>query len=382
MGNIKALSMFSNVGIGEIRLSELGIDVVVANELDVKRANFYKSLYPNTIMVNGDIEDESIFNEVIKNAKEKKVELIIATPPCQGMSVAGKGKNNKNPEKANWRDVRNHLIIKAIDAILEINPKYVFIENVPTFNRTRIIIDGKSESIQEYIESRLQDKFVISTEIFDAADLQVPQYRKRSVFLMYNKEKCLDSEKLTTDAVLKYKHITVREAIGDLPSLKPIDRSHLSKNEILYYRNQKPSQYLDRSPLHSPIHIEIMAHTGEGKSAFDNVDRKYKPHKKDGTLIKGFSSTYKRMRWDFPAPTITMANGSLSSQNNVHPGKLRKDGTYSDPRVLTVHEIMRLMTIPDNWSIPENVTETFLRNVIGEGIPPKMSYNILKQLKK
>ena len=45
------------------------------------------------------------------------------------------------------------------------------------------------------------------------------------------------------------------------------------------------------------------------------------------------------MHWDKPAPTITMKNGSISSQNNVHPGRLLPNGTYSDARVLTVAEL-------------------------------------------
>ena len=36
---IKGLSMFSNVGIAETYLKEIGIDIIIANELDSNRAN-------------------------------------------------------------------------------------------------------------------------------------------------------------------------------------------------------------------------------------------------------------------------------------------------------------------------------------------------------
>jgi DNA (cytosine-5)-methyltransferase 1 len=43
-----------------------------------------------------------------------------------------------------------------------------------------------------------------------------------------------------------------------------------------------------------------------------------------------------------------MTNGAISSQNNVHPGSLLEDGTYDNPRVLTIFEIMILTSIPSN----------------------------------
>ena len=46
---------------------------------------------------------------------------------------------------------------------------------------------------------------------------------------------------------------------------------------------------------------------------------------KNGELVKGFKNTFKRMSWDKPAPTITTYNRTISSQENVHPGKKIKN---------------------------------------------------------
>ena len=46
MKKIKALSLFSNVGIGEVYLNKIGVDVCVANELLEDRARFYSHIYP------------------------------------------------------------------------------------------------------------------------------------------------------------------------------------------------------------------------------------------------------------------------------------------------------------------------------------------------
>ena len=48
-----------------------------------------------------------------------------------------------------------------------------------------------------------------------------------------------------------------------------------------------------------------------------------------------------------------------------------KDGVdiYSDARVLTIYELMRLMSIPHDWPVPLTTNKQFLRHIIGEGVP-------------
>ena len=116
---IKALSLFANVGIAETYLSELGIEVVVANEIEPKRVSFYRQMYPDTKMIEGDITQEKIKSEICNYALEENVDLIMATPPCQGMSSAGK--------QEKW-DVRNTLICHAVEVIKRVKPKYIFLE--------------------------------------------------------------------------------------------------------------------------------------------------------------------------------------------------------------------------------------------------------------
>ncbi len=45
---MKAISLFSIVGIGEFYLHRLGIEVIVANELLPERAKFYQHTHPQT----------------------------------------------------------------------------------------------------------------------------------------------------------------------------------------------------------------------------------------------------------------------------------------------------------------------------------------------
>ena len=68
---MKALSLFANVGVAETYLSEIGVDVVVANELEEDRARFYQHLYPKCNMICGDITDKEIYNSIIAAAKKQ-----------------------------------------------------------------------------------------------------------------------------------------------------------------------------------------------------------------------------------------------------------------------------------------------------------------------
>lgn len=343
---IKGTSLFSNVGISETYFQRNGIDIVLANELIQKRCDFYSHLYPNSEMICGDITDEKVFNELVKKHKEYGCDFLIATPPCQGMSVAGKMDKD---------DPRNGLIIQVVNFIKETKPSNIIIENVPGILKFSISVNGKTFLILDYIKENLEPLgYIINYSILDAADYNTPQFRKRALFLISNIKKW--------EIPLKYKQITVREAIGDLPSLESNQDSG-----IQYHKAKK----------HNINHIKWMSHTPTGKTAFENSV--YFPQK-DGRRIKGYATTYKRIDWNKPSPTITMCNGAISSQNNVHPGREISKDIYSDARVLTILELIRIMGLPDDWRIPKWASDNLIRQVIGEGFPPKFAESMLKTM--
>lgn len=360
---INAISLFSNVGIGEIFLKKIGVNVVVANELREDRGKFFQSIYPDCEMIIGNINDK--YQEIIEKAKQKKCDFLIATPPCQGMSVAG---------KRNLKDERNQLIIPVLDAIKNLEPKYVLIENVPQLIKLKINYNGVEDTVENVISKEFREIYNINKEkILDTKDFGIPQTRKRAIILMSKNKKWEFPRKLE-------KYVTVRETIGDLPSVEALvdgNPEYFSGNSKKIEICKKINKW-HRPKSHVKRHVEIMRYTPTGKSAFEN--KVYYPKKENGEKVKGYNTTYKRMEWDKPAPTITMANGAISSQCNVHPGRKLKNGEYSDARVLTVYEIMKLFTIPDDWCIPDWVSENFLRQVIGEGIPPLLIKKIVEEV--
>ena len=90
---MKSISLFACGGIGDLALRHAGFDVLVANELLEDRAEVFKFNYPETHMIIGDIWDkkDEIIN-ITKNLNNNSaLDLVFATPPCQGMSKNGRG---------------------------------------------------------------------------------------------------------------------------------------------------------------------------------------------------------------------------------------------------------------------------------------------------
>lgn len=347
---MKGLSLFSGAGIGETYFKDVGINIIVANELLEKRANLYKSISPQTDVICGDITDKIVFDNIISKAKRGEVKFILASPPCQGMSVAGK---NRNPDKM-IEDERNYLITYVVKAIKELQPRYVLIENVPAL--FKLVLNYKSEfrTVLNILEYEFSEEYQIDGQIKDSSDYGVPQTRLRAIIKMNLKGYDWNWPDTVT------KKVTVRDAIGHLPSLESGEKSDIKWHF---------------ARIHDKNNVLWMKHTPTGCTAFKN--KVYFPQKKDGKKIKGYESSYRRIKWDEPAPTITIRNDCIGSQRNVHPGRLLPDGTYSDARVLTPLELMILNSLPIDWNIPDDTPEILIRQCIGESIPPLMLKKIV-----
>ncbi|MEK4627359.1 MAG: DNA cytosine methyltransferase [Solibacillus sp.] len=365
---LKVLSLFSNIGVAEAYFKDMDIEVPVANELIERRAELYSQIYPDTHMICGDITHKNVFDDIVKESIKTGVNIIMATPPCQGMSTAGPQEDD---------DERNKLIIPVIEAVKEIKPKYVFLENVPMFLNTSIEVNGEQVLIPNLLKKELESEYKISQYIIDTKDYSVPQTRERAIFLMTRRTENLKEWKLPNK---DSKILTMQDAIGNLPKLDPYIKD-ISEEELLeifphFYERQEIAANISKwhiPPHHIKRQVVAMQHTPTGCTAFDN--KVFYPKKANGEAVKGFRNTYKRQNWNTAAYTITMDNRKISSQNNVHPGKIEYvddngEEIYSDARVLTLYELMIVMSLPESWPIPENTSEAFLRRIIGEGIPP------------
>ena len=350
---MKAISLFSSAGIGELRLPKGQIDFVLANELIEQRANCYHFFYPQTEMLCGDIMDINIKQYIIDKANDEHVDFLLATPPCQGLSTLGKNK----VQEQYVNDRRNFLILEVLDIIDACNFSYVLIENVPKFVEMYFYYKNNYWHLEQILRDKYSDRYNIEVQILNAKDYGVPQSRPRAIIKIWKKGLKWGNPNPESE-------ITLEQAIGHLPSLEAGEDSgikwHYAKKEV-------------------PRYVESLKHIASGKSA---INSPYHPLKTDGTPITGFHNTFKRMNWNQPCPARTTYSGSFTSHNNIHPGRLLPDGTYSDARVLTLLEIFIVSSIQQDIIFPAGSSDRFIREIIGEAIPPLLLSKIISMIGK
>lgn len=344
MSKIKAFSLFSSAGIGELNLHKGNLEFIGANELIEKRAKCYSFFYPNTRMFQGSITDDALKSEMIKFAKQSDVKVLFATPPCQGFSSIGKNKVQKDFVV----DRRNFLILEVFDFIDILDLDYILIENVPRFLKMFFPYEGEFLLLSEILEKKYGVRYHIKVEVLNAKYYGISQSRPRAIIKLWKKG-------LHWNDPVPEKEIPLKDIIGHLPPLSNGEKSNIKWHYVPKIRDAI---------------AESLVHTSTGSSAMKNEI--YYPKKENGERISGFHNTYKRMKWEEPAPARTTYSGSVSSHNNVHPGRLMEDGTYSDPRVLSLLETFLVSTISPDIEFPEGTSDTFIRTIIGESIPPLM----------
>lgn len=350
---LTGLSLFASAGIAEMNLGNYS-NIVLANELLPIRAKVHEFWHPNAEMICGDITTSEIKETLIDKAKQKQVNFVLATPPCQGVSLIGKNKRN-----AQWlKDPRNFLIFHALEVIDAISPDVIVIENVDRFAKVSFPYNDELLTITEILHKKYGETYEIKSKIYNSADYGVPQARKRLIIVLTRNGFSFDFPTPIE------KHITVEDAIGNLPSLESGQTSYLKHHN---------------ARVHTKEHVELMSHTPTGKSAFQN--EVYFPRKADGTRIIGYPYTYKRIDWDRPAPTITMRSDTISSTHTVHPGRNLGNGLYSDARVLTLRELFILSSINPDIDLPDFASHSQIRYMVGEAVPPLLMEAICKNIK-
>lgn len=350
---MKAISLFSCIGVAEYYLSSIGVDVIVASDIDKKRCDVHNFLYPNCVSVCGDIRNSETKESIIKAINGETIDIIISTPPCQGMSSVGK--NRSYDALLSQSDERNYLILESFKIIDVVKPSYILFENIPRVLKVVIPFDGQLLTVKEILEKKYGNDYEIKIDVFNCCNYGIPQNRERCFIRLFKKG-------LEWKEPEKESHIiTLREAIGDLPSLESGETSNI-KN---HWARKHPKE-----------HVEWLRHTPTGCTALDNPT--HYPVKANGERVKGYRNCYKRMVWDAPSPTVTMRNEIMSSQDKVHPGRDLGNGLWSDARVLTLRELLIVMSLPPDLDLPTNVSDTALRQFIGEGIPSKMVKKIIE----
>ena len=376
------ISLFSGAGIGCYGFKLENFNCISTVEILEKRLNIQrcnnKCLFESGYIC-GDIREESTKRKLRKNIEyfsknfnKKDFDVLIATPPCQGMSVA----NHKKQDELG----RNSLVIESIKLTKKFSPKFFIFENVSTFLNTLCTdIDGKDKKIGEAIENNLSAQYNIFSKIINFKNYGSNSSRTRTIVIGDRK----DQKDVTPFDVFPklQKEKTLYEVIGDLSCLK--EMGEICSNDI-YHQFKKYSSHMR----------EWICNIEEGKSAFENKDKTKIPHRiVDEKIIYNQNKNgdkYKRQLFNKIAPCIHTRNDILSSQNTIHP---------KDDRVFSIRELMRMMTIPESfhWTHHSNQElnkfslsekqlylkkeEMNIRHSIGEAVPTNIFIQIAKNIK-
>jgi DNA (cytosine-5)-methyltransferase 1 len=383
-GKLTYISLFSSAGIGCYGFKQEGFVCVATNELSERRLAVQKynakCKYDSGYILGDITADEvkqKLFSEIEFWRKREglcEIDVVIATPPCQGMSVA-------NHKKTDNEIVRNSLIVESIKIIADICPKIFIFENVPLFMKTICSdIDGEERPIGEAIERNLGNSYSIYSKVLNFKDYGACSSRSRTLVIAVRKDMADHFSPIELFPAVKAER-TLRETIGAMKSLTmfgEIDAVDIYHNFRVYPENMR-------------TWISALA---EGKSAFENEDINRVPHRVvNGKIVvnqRKNGDKYRRQFWDKVGPCVHTRNDQLASQNTIHP---------ADDRVFSIRELMCMMTVPDDFrwtdidinelnalSYAEKRAflkkhEMNIRQSLGEAVPTEIFHSIAARIR-
>lgn len=376
------ISLFSSAGVGCFGFKQAGFECIATNEilprrLQIQRHN-QKCKYDSGY-ISGDIQNnetkQAIYQEIEKWQKlgNDKVDVVIATPPCQGMSVANHKKNDKDLD-------RNSLIVQSVETIKKINPRFFIFENVSAFWKTGCVnSNNEIIAIGDMILSELGGQYSIFRKIINFKNYGSFSSRTRTIVI--GVERKLSQYISPLELFPDYQdEVLLKDVIG---SMKPLDWGEYDSSDFFHSFRVYPK--------HMRAWIKDIK---QGQSAFEQTSPEKIPHQiKGGKIVINASKNgdkYTRQKYDCIAPCIHTRNDQLASQNTIHP---------IDDRVFSIRELMKLMSIPSefkwlsqelnklnnlSWEDKRKLSkkeEMNIRQSIGEAVPTIIFRQIAENIK-
>ncbi len=349
-GKLTVIDLFCGAGGLSLGFANGGFDIILGVDNDKYSLQTFGMNFKNSRIVNMDLFN---FNPLeFKNIlDEKKIDVVIGGPPCQGFSLTGTRRED---------DPRNKLYKAFFEIVRLTNPKAFLIENVPGMGK---LYEGK---VKEDIYNKA-DKlgYNVGTDILTAADFGVPQMRKRIFFVGVKKNigPFTFPEKINKD---QSHYITCEEAIGDLPAL---DQDFMGE-EVMDYNSEPKSNYQKEIKGKNKKLFNHVAtrHTEHVKKVISHVPEggNYKDLPKGIGESRKFHEAWTRYHSKKPSKTIDTGH-----RNHFH---------YKYNRVPTVRENARLQSFNDAFIFVGPKTQQYKQ--VGNAVPPKMAYYIAKKIKR
>lgn len=366
--NLDAIDLFCGAGGLSRGLEDSGITVRLGIELNPIAATTYKNNLQGNVIIDDirNISSESIMHMLNINVGE--LFLVAGCPPCQTFSSLQKNNTNK--------DERNNLIMEYVRIVLELQPLFIQLENVPGLKR------GRGKKIFKKATDQLSALYEINSDILNCADYGIPQKRKRLVLHGIRRDAFQLLKKSIPDFTVALPQAThsetpnnqhnntlhpwvpARVAFNNLPAVTA------GQNAPLGFPNHETNGL-------SPINIEriqyIQTHGGSRNCLPERLQLPC--HQKNNV---GYTGVYGVIDPNQPAPTMTGGCITYSKGRYGHP---------TQARAITVREAARLQSFTDDYIFSGTRGQAALQ--VGNAVPPLLAQasgtyflNILKQLQE
>lgn len=324
---------------------------VVALDINDKLSITLKQNMPDVHVIVGDIKTQEVKDEVIEQSVKQRVNMIIGGPPCQGYSMKGK--------KLGLNDPRNFLFIEYLKLVEKLQPDVFVIENVKTLLST-----SKGWFRDEIISAITKLGYNVDVGVMKASDYGVPQTRERTIFI------CCKNKKIELPLPTCNKPVTVRDAISDLAYLESgegaFEQDYKYPAKSPYQETMRKNStklYNHKASNHAQIAIQKLQMIPPEKG------KEFLPEELLGK--QKFHSTWGRLKWDEPSPTIDTRFDAASNGTNNHPVL---------NRAITAREAARIQSFDDSYIFYGS--KVAVRTQIGNAVPPLMAKAIADQIYK
>lgn len=367
-------------------LLHLEIDPVACKTLKTRMKYYgYSQETTDRVVLCEDITKDDII-ETTDDRVMGQVDLVIGGPPCQAFSTVGRAQDPNSMDD----DPRNYLFENYLKILNHYRPKAFIFENV----KGLLSAHPKGVHIFELIISRMRETYKIiddpSILLLNAVNYGVPQERERLIIIGVRKDidispleiyQSIKKTHYSPDFVCKNlkKYVTVRDAISDLPSLKPGEGFEVcdyhGKIENEYIAAIRPNEQFKKLYNHVARN-----HNDKDRERYRILSENGGWQLKDLQKVrpdlihhnpKHFGNRYTVQVYDKPAKTVV---AHLYKDGNlfIHP-----DSTQA--RTFTVREAARIQSFPDDFFFEGSRTDQYKQ--VGNAVPPMLARVCAKSLK-
>jgi len=341
--NFTVAELFSGCGGTSKGFEMAGFEVIFGSDIHKPSIETFRKNHRRAATILGDVQ--KITPEDIRMLiGNRKIDVLIAGLPCQGFSL----NNRKRWEK----DKRNYLFIEFVRFIKGLQPKIVLLENVSGLRSTA---NGAFiNAIIEAIES--VGDYSVTYKILDALNYEVPQVRKRILFIGFPSGEKFTWPRKTHNRNSDIHYLTVMDAIYDLPPLN-------SGEKAIYYSGEPQMDYqkLMRND------VKVLTNHRAPKHLLSTIE-KIMTTKPGEPMYKCFTQRI-RLSWNLPSPT-QVAGGIRPQFQFGHP---------EQPRGLTVRERARIQSFPDDFVFYGGIVQGRVQT--GNAVPPLLAKAIATSIK-